>query len=176
MDLSRYRKYLPTRERLRESKTFSPIRHVLFKPDLWHMSRKNVSSATFIGLFCAFLPIPFQMVVAALFAIWIRANMPISVALVWISNPVTIGPMFFFAYKLGTWLLGEPMTVTNVEISWSWLFDRFQQIWWPLLFGSLICGWISGLTGAVVARLLWRTYTIRRWKERKLSRFRSLDG
>jgi len=55
-----------------------------------------------VGLFCAFVPLPIQMLLAAAAAIIFRVNLPISVGLVWITNPVTIPPMFYFCYKVGT--------------------------------------------------------------------------
>ena len=51
------------------------------------------------------------MLLAALIAIWLKVNLPLSVALVWVSNPITMGPMFYFAYKLGALLMGEEPTV-----------------------------------------------------------------
>ena len=41
-----------------------------------------------VGLFVALMPIPLQMAVAAAIAILVRSNLPISVSLVWLTNPV----------------------------------------------------------------------------------------
>jgi uncharacterized protein (DUF2062 family) len=38
-----------------------------------------------VGLFCAFIPVPFQMLLAAPSAIIFSANLPVSIALVWIA-------------------------------------------------------------------------------------------
>ena len=106
-------KYLPTKETIRAQKSLGPVRDWLLEPELWHFHRRAVSGAVFIGLFCALLPIPFQMVVAGLLAVFARCNVPIAVALVWITNPFTFAPIFFFAYKLGAWLLD--MEVAHIE-------------------------------------------------------------
>lgn len=130
------------------------------------MNRRSVSGAFFIGLFCAFLPIPSQMVVAAVMAVGARCNLPISVGLVWITNPITIPPMFYFSYRLGAWLLDMQLEAAAIDISITWLWDNFGLIGWPLLFGSLVCGWVAGVTGFVVTRVLWRLHIIRRWRAR----------
>ena len=160
-------KYLPSRDKIRAHKALQPVRHLLLEPELWHLHRRSVGGAFFIGLFCAFMPVPFQMLLAALLAIFARCNLPIAVALVWITNPLTIGPMFFFAYKLGAWLVDVELTESRWEWSWQWLGTRFAAIWWPFLLGCLVCGWVAGLTGAVVSRLLWRLHVIRRWQMRR---------
>ncbi len=121
----------------------------------------------FIGLFCCFLPIPFQMVVAGALAVLFRCNLPISIALVWISNPVTMPPMFYFSYRLGAWLLNKQLTVDQVDVSFAWLAENFVNIGYPLIFGSLLCGWVLGLTGFVFVRVTWRLHVITRWRERR---------
>jgi len=88
------------------------------------------------------------------------------VGVTWVTNPLTMGPMFFFAYKLGAWLLDTQVTITAVELSWSWLSSQIGQIWRPLLVGWLICGWVSGLSGMLVSRILWRLHVVRRWQQR----------
>ncbi|NIQ12825.1 MAG: DUF2062 domain-containing protein, partial [Gammaproteobacteria bacterium] len=81
-----------------------------------------------IGLFVAFLPIPFQMLVAAVLAILFRVNLPISVALVWISNPLTMAPMFYFCYWLGSKLLSLPPQDITFELSIEWMQTTFLGI------------------------------------------------
>ena len=164
------RKYLPTRDSIRGQRTLKPVRHLLLKPELWHLHRRSVGGAFFIGLFCAFMPVPSQMLLAALLAVVARCNLPIAVALVWITNPLTIGPMFFFAYKLGAWLIDAQVSTGPWELSWQWFGAKFKTIWWPLMVGCFVCGWVSGLTGAVASRLLWRLHVLRRWQNRRARR------
>jgi uncharacterized protein (DUF2062 family) len=114
------------------------------------------------------------MLVAASMAIIGRCNIPLAVGVTWVTNPLTMGPMFFFAYKLGARLLDTQVTITAVELSWSWLSSQIGQIWWPLLVGCLICGWVSGLfcgwvsglSGMLLSRILWRLHVVRRWQQR----------
>ncbi len=153
---------------MREHKALRPLGDLLQKyPEIWHLHRRSVSGACFIGLFCAFLPIPMQMLVSAAIAIAARCNLPVAVALVWITNPITMGPVFFFCYQLGAWLLGTHLTVDAVEPSIDWLTSQVGQVWKPLLVGSLVCGWVSGVSAFVIVRVLWRMHVIRRWRERR---------
>jgi uncharacterized protein len=160
------RRYLPDSRTIRESRALRPVRRWLHEPDLWHLNRRSVSGAVFIGLFCAFLPIPFQMLPAALLALAARCNLPLSIALVWVSNPLTMGPMVYFAYRLGAWLLDRRIEVASIHLSWEWLGAHIGDIGWPLLVGSLVSGWVVGLTGLVVVRVTWRLHVISRWRVR----------
>lgn len=165
-----YKRYLPTRDSFRTHPIFGRISYILLAEDLWHLNRRAVGGAFFIGLFCAFLPLPIQSPIAVVLALLSRCNLPISIGLVWVTNPLTMGPMFFFAYKLGIWLLGADSQVSHVELSWIWIETQFTAIWWPLLIGSLICGWVSGLSGMLAARIVWRMHIVRRWQNRQKSR------
>jgi uncharacterized protein len=159
-------RYLPARDRISEHRALRPVSHWLRSPEIWHLHRRSVSGAAFIGLFVAFLPIPFQMLLAALLAIVSRCNLPLSVALCWITNPLTIPPMFYFAYRLGAWLLGVDVEITGIRLNLSWLWENASRIGYPLLFGSLVCGWVAGVSGFVVVRVMWRFHVISRWRER----------
>ena len=160
-------RYLPNPQKLREHPSLRPLGKWLQNPEIWHMHRRSVSGACFIGLFCSFLPFPGHMLTAAAMAILLRCNLPLSVALVWVSNPLTIPQMFYFAYKLGASMLGTQLTVSTVRLDIDWLAEQFDQIWRPLLLGSLVCGWVSGLTAFAVARLAWRIDVSRRWRARR---------
>lgn len=162
------KRYLPTREQLREVKSLKFLGEIIFEPNLWHFNRDSVSYAAFVGLFCCFLPIPFQMVPCTLLCIWIRCNIPLAVAFVWVSNPVTMPPMMYFAYRVGTRVLGEPNYINDVPLSWEWLSTQFILIWQPLLLGSLLCGIALGGTVFLTIRLYWRWKVARNWSMRKL--------
>jgi uncharacterized protein (DUF2062 family) len=163
-------RYLPTPKAIREHPALRPVSKWLNNPEIWHLHRRSIGGAAFIGLFCAFLPIPFQMLIAAFLAVVSRCNLPMSVALVWITNPITIPPMFYFAYRLGAWLLDMQIEVETIELSWTWLSNHLGTIGYPLVFGSLVCGWVSGVTAMVVVRIAWRMHVIRRWRERRHGR------
>ncbi|MBV1907517.1 MAG: DUF2062 domain-containing protein [Pseudomonadales bacterium] len=163
-------RYMPNPASLREHPVLRPLGNLLHDPGIWHLHKRSVSGACFIGCFCAFLPIPFQMIPAALLAIASRCNLPIAVALVWISNPLTIGPLFYFAYRLGAWLLNTEPTIHAVELNVEWLTIQLHHIWKPLLLGSITCGWVAGVSASVLSRLLWRFHVIRRWKARRAKR------
>ncbi len=164
------RRYLPDPTEVRKHPALRPLGVLLNNPEIWHLHRRSVAGATFIGLFCAFLPIPFQMLVAGVLAVASRCNLPIAVALVWITNPLTMAPMFYFAYRLGAWMLNMQLEVQAIELSFDWLLDNLDTIGYPLLFGSLLCGFIGGIMGFVMVRVSWRMHVIRRWKERRASR------
>ncbi|MDG2278763.1 MAG: DUF2062 domain-containing protein [Pseudomonadales bacterium] len=160
-------KYLPTRQKLLQNRLLKPIAHLLHIEEIWHMNRRSVSGAFFIGLFTAFLPLPSQMIIAAVLAIATRCNLPISVALVWISNPLTIAPMFYFTYRLGAWLLHMELETEGIDLSFPWIWNNFGLIGWPLLFGSVVCGGVAGVTAFMTTRILWRFQIISRWRKRR---------
>ncbi len=111
------------------------------------------------------------MFVAAAIAVAARCNLPIAVALVWITNPVTMPALFFFGYKLGAWLLNSQLIVdAKPDLSLAWLSAQFDRIWKPLLLGLTLCGWVSGVTAFVLVRVAWRLHVVRRWRERSKRR------
>ena len=166
----RLRKLIPSRDKLREFSALRPVAHLLNRPELWHLNRRGVSGAAFVGLFSAFIPVPSQMLLAAIIAIYVRVNLPISVALVWITNPITIPPMFYAAYRLGAWVLGIDAADLEVEITLEWLFANFFAISKPLVIGAFFCGLISGSVGFTATYFIWRNRVMRRWRKRRRER------
>jgi uncharacterized protein (DUF2062 family) len=164
------KKYLPNESSLKNHKHLSWLGSHLHDPALWHLTRKSFSKAFLVGIFCAFLPFPLQMLIAALLAVFMRSNIPISVSLVWITNPLTIPPIFFFTYRIGTFLLGSPEG--NIELSFTReaLSHDLPAIWWPLLTGSLFCGVIFSIIGYFLASQFWIYYVKKSWSLRKRKR------
>ncbi len=151
-----FSKYLPTKERLKEIKPLRFLGEMIFDPNLWHFNLHSISYAALFGLFCCFLPIPFQMIPCALLCIWVRCNIPLALAFVWISNPITMPPMMYFAYRVGTQFLDQNNQVESIDLSLEWLMAQMAIVWQPLLLGSLACGITAGLVGFASVHLYWR--------------------
>ncbi len=107
------------------------------------------------------------MVPGIFLCLWLKANVPISIALIWISNPITMPPMFYATYKLGTWILDEPNRVSTIELSLDWLSEQLLLVWQPLLLGPLITGITIGLLAYTTTRLYWRWRVSKNWSERR---------
>jgi uncharacterized protein (DUF2062 family) len=175
-----FRRYLPSPDRIIALPGMQRFAPHLSDPSLWHLNRRSVAGAMYWGLFCAFLPMPFQIVPAALGAIYFRVNLPLCIALVWLSNPVTLIPILYIAYWLGSSVLGDPMldirTVTTLFgqlIAWVMQtgdnpFTRHSHAvsLWPLLLGLLLEALLASLIGGTITRLLWRWMVIRHWQRR----------
>ncbi len=164
------KRFMPDVHSVRNHRLLQIFGTLLHNPNLWHLNRYSVSSAFAIGLFMASMPIPFQMIPAALMAILVHANLPISVALVWLSNPITMPPFFYFCYKVGAWLLQIQPHPFKFEISWDWLVQQLAQDWQPFLLGCFVVGTALSLMGYFGMRIFWRWHVIREWEARKTRR------
>jgi len=162
-----FKKYLPSTHDIKNNKHLSIFGTLLHSPELWHFSRKSIAKAFAIGLFVAWLPTPFQMVIAAGAAILFHSNLPISVALVWITNPFTMPPMFYAAYKVGAAILGVNEVAFEMELSFDWLLHGTLLIWKPFLLGCLIMAVFSSIAGYLGIQIFWRWKVLRSWKQRK---------
>ncbi len=161
-----FQKWLPKPEAIKKSKALSWVSHWLADGRLWHLNRHSVSTAVFIGLFCSFMPIPMQMLLAALIAISLRANVAISVVFVWISNPITMPILFYFAFVVGATITGETISPLPDHLTLSWLMGEIQHLWQPFLLGCLICGLFFATLGFLIAKIFWRIHVIRAWRKR----------
>ena len=138
--------------------------------NLFHLNRQSVSMAFAVGIFCAFLPVPGQMAIAAVLALLVRCNLPLAVILIWISNPVTIAPMFYMTYSFGRWLLGSPPVDFQLQMNWEWIQSQGAHLIGPLVIGSLITGLACATTAYFVILGLWRWRVIKNWGLRKAKR------
>jgi len=161
------KKYMPDPEKLKQQKSLQFLGDRLHEPNLWHLNRSSVSLAFAVGLFAAWIPTPGQMAIAAVAAFYFRANLPISVALVWVTNPLTMPPMFYFAYVVGLWSLGESTPGEGFEFTLDSVMTSLGDIGGPFLFGCLILGIISSILGYFGIRLFWRYHVSKQWQSRK---------
>ncbi len=170
------KRYLPDGDKVTKNWLLRLLGPVLFDPLLWHVHRRNVAKGVAIGLFYGFMPLPVQMFLAAVTALIVRANLPISLALVWISNPITIPPMLFFVYKVGSWLIGPPVDAHHFAWSLTAIAKEVALVWKQVAVGSLVCGAMAAVVGYFVFRLFWRVWVVHHWRWRCRQRQLKREG
>ncbi len=164
------KRLMPTPRHIKQIRSLRFLGDWLYQPNLWHINRGSASRAFFVGLFLAFMPIPVQMLVAAILAVRVRCNLPLAVGLCWVSNPLTFAPLFYFAYRVGAAVLGTAPQTLEFDLSWEWLSTSMLAIWQPLLMGCLLCGFFFGSLGFFTIQLVWRWQAVQRWEARRLRR------
>lgn len=167
------RRFLPDLKSLLDQRSLRWLSSLSHDPNLLHLNRHSVSLAVFIGIFCAFIPLPIQTLLAIAMCFWLGANLPLAMIIIWISNPLTIPPMFFLTYKLGSYILNTQVSGFSVDLSWQWFAELGSDILLPLFLGSFICGTALGLIGYFFILSLWRWQVIKNWEIRKNLRKKS---
>lgn len=137
----------------------------------------------FWGIVCAWIPLPSQMLIAAACAILFRVNLPLSIALTWISNPFTMLPILYSSYCIGSLIFGVPMLdITQIkhiiiQLTTSLFGDSASAVptqyhfnLGALLVGLLIEAVVLGAIGNILVKLLWRWHVVRDLRERQIQR------
>ncbi|MBT6278935.1 MAG: DUF2062 domain-containing protein [Candidatus Thioglobus sp.] len=158
------KRYSPNPEELKNHKHLGWLSKHLHDPSLWNFNRKSISKAFAVGLFFAFIPVPFQMLLAAPGAVIFSANLPLSIALVWITNPLTMPAIYYGCYKLGAWLLNVQIEADFI-MSLEYVWQVFDTIWQPFLLGCLIVSVVSALIGYFGVQFIYRFRVYRRSKK-----------
>ena len=162
------RRYLPDPAKIREIKSLRFLGEKIYSPNLWYLNRSSVSRAFAVGLWAMYTPpLPWQQVIAAIGAVYFGANLPIAVALVWITNPLTWLPLYYIAYEVGAIALGSA-TFSFEQFSEFFDIEKVMSLGAPLLVGCLILMHLGALIGYFGIQWLW----IRGVKE--AARFRRL--
>ncbi len=159
-------RYMPDADKIREHKHLRLFGPRLLDSALWHLNRHSVAKAFMMGLMCAFIPVPFQMVLAAAGAILVRGNLPIAVALVWLTNPLTMPPIFYMCYKLGSWVSGVESQDISLDLDVEALAAQLSMIWEPFILGCAIMGISAAFVGYFGIHVMWRLMVSLRWKSR----------
>ena len=165
-----FKRYMPDPTSIREHRSLRFFGKLLHDPNLWHLNRHSVARAMGVGLFAALIPMPMQMLLAASLAIPLRGNLPIAVSLVWLTNPLTMPPVFFVTYMTGAWLMQVPPRSLPDEITVQWVTDQLSTIWQPFLLGSVVCGLVLGALAYFATLLHWHWWVGRQWRRRKEKR------
>lgn len=165
--VTRYlRRHIPDAQALREHPRLQFLNRHFQDPWLWHFNRRATVRGLAIGAFFAFVPVPWQMLLAAITAVWVRFNLPVAIAMVWITNPVTLPPIAYLNYQFGAWLLDSPDWAWSFDPSLDWFLGQGANLAVPLLVGSMATAVVAGILTFLTAHLFWRWRIVNRFRRR----------
>lgn len=101
----------------------------------FNINRKMVTRGVFVGLFWGFIPMPMQMLAVVATTPFVRFNVPIAIAMVWLSNPFTMPPLYYIEYLTGNFILGQE-GIQNIELSMEWFSENIGDVFIPLYVGT----------------------------------------
>jgi len=164
------KKIMPSAETIKSSKSLRFFGDLLHDPNLFHLNRRSVSKAFFWGMFIGLMPpVPIHTPAAAVAALTSRSNLPLTIAVAWVSNPLTIPFIMYAFYHLGRFIL-QVDAVSGVEFSWAWLSHEFEIVWKPYLVGCLLGASSCAVLAYGLSNFIWRLNVKRRWRARKKHR------
>jgi hypothetical protein len=150
------------------------IYNVLHVKDTPH----RIALGAALGMFVAWTPtMGFQMLLVVVLAMIFRANKVVGLPFVWISNPVTAGPIYGLAFLLGKVMLGgnyhSPDFGPALAAQGAWWGERMANgilAWWkvtmevflPLWLGGAVLGIIAGAATYFLIRYAVVTYQAHR--------------
>lgn len=121
-------------------------------------NRRLLSRSVSAGLFWCFTPTVFFQQ-AVIFSYWYatrktmyHVNFPVAWAWTWFSNPLTMGPLYYFYYLIGRDLIGSSGVYGKEffvfsDVSFYGVFNMLEPILIHIIVGSLICSLIFGVVG-----------------------------
>src|SRR5450631_4187601 len=136
----RFRKYIPNHESITSHRHIARFGPRLQHAQLWHWNRRSVRGGVAAGMFAGLIPgsNPVQFTVAAIFSIVFRVNLPVAVLVTLYSNPFTIVPLYYCAYKLGQ-LVTLQLDAAQPAFDFS-LQGKGIIEWWPAIWH-----WVSSI-------------------------------
>ena len=173
-------RFLPTRDAITQSRLLRWLGPRIHDPLLWHVNRRSVARGVAMGVFFGLMIPIAQIPAAAIASLLLRGNLWIAAVSTLVSNPLTYGPLYYFAYRLGAGGTGartpanltaeaveQPMRmIDSLAQAWAWITGIGQ----PLLLGMLI----MAVTGAFIAywgtQLVWRMRVTAKWRRLRQER------
>lgn len=167
---NKLRRYLPDAESLRQHPHIQRFGNQMQHSPIWHVNRRSASRGVSVGMFFAFLPIPFRTLPVIVFSIISGANLPIAIVCTWIFNNIVLGPSYYYGFKLGQYLLQIPENSDALSFNVQQLLELLMVSWQPLMLGNVVIASVMSLSSYCLARAFWRYRTVKRWQRRNNSR------
>ncbi len=163
-------KRAPGREALLRNRWLAPVASRLGSEAIWQFNRRSIARGLALGLFAGFLLPIGQIILAALLAASVRANVLIASAATLVTNPLTFPPIYYAAYRTGSFLLDKlalygppPGRPSEGAGLWSILSATSGATF----LGLVVFAMLSSLLSFAAVHLAWRLSLVCRWKNRR---------
>lgn len=177
--MRRLRQWLPSADAIRSNPWLRWLGPALHHPRLWHMSRRGLALGMALGFFFGLLIPLAQIPLSAAAAVALRANVPAAVASTLVTNPLTFGPIYYAAWRVGSAILGEPVEAPPAQgaeaqhepADESWfrmVTRRILGVGKPLLLGLAIMAIVVGITTYFLVSAAWKMSVL--WKRHRRRR------
>src|SRR6476661_2340897 len=156
-------RHIPTRDTVHHYRLLRPFAPHLRHPALWRMTHRSVPRAVALGLFVGVMIPVMHTAIAALLAIPLRANVAITAAFTLVVNPLTIPPMYYAAYRIGSWELHHDANLVNPATAARVSGELGRFLFWiheasgPIALGILTIAVTVAAIGYLAAALVWRS-------------------
>jgi len=171
-----FRKYLPTHQSIIDNRWIAWCGPWLKHHNLWHLHRRSVAGGVAVGLFAGLIPGPLQILTAVILSILFRVNLPVAALTTLYTNPLTIVPLYYVAYRYGALVTmtevpkQEPATFSMADQGWlDWipaLIDWMLSLGKPLAVGLPLLAITLAALGYVLVDGAWRLYVHLSWRRR----------
>ncbi len=143
---------------------------VLERTDCLRLHRRGVARGVAIGLFVALTPtVGVQTLLMLGACLLVRANFPVAFGVSWISNPVTLAPLYFGYHQLGEHLF-SPIVETSLQLAG---YDKNAAVEaFYVAAGSLLVALPLAIAGYFLTNWGWRRWVVHR-RAQKLLRAKS---
>lgn len=143
------------------------------------MHRRSVPRGVAIGLGVGIV-LPFMhMIIAALLAIPLRANVAIAAAFTLLINPITIPLMYYAAYRTGMWELHADAAVLSPAVAQQASGELAHLLFWareasgPIALGILTIAVAAAVVGYFLTAIVWRMWLASKLRRRRKARAES---
>jgi uncharacterized protein (DUF2062 family) len=139
---------LPKQGEIKKSRFYRIFGATLLAPYLWSFREEPIARGVALGTFVAFTPtIGVQMALTCVFSLFFPGNLPIALAICWVTNPATAAPIYYAEYLVGEWLLGLVGYVPTAPMEKGMTLSSVWDVGGALWFGSIIVSLTLAVAG-----------------------------
>jgi uncharacterized protein (DUF2062 family) len=170
------KRHIPTRESIHRYRVLRPFAPHLSQPALWRMTRRSVPRAVALGLFVGVIIPVMHTALAAVIAIPLRANVAVTAAFTLVVNPLTIPPLYYAAYRIGSWELHHDASLVNPAAAERFSSELSRLLFWiheasgPIAVGVLSIATAAAFIGYFTAGFVWAFWLKSKFRQRRQAR------